>query len=289
MTGAGHLIGYLIGTFNVGAAAGRIFGNADNQQFNVITVIAASALEIAIGVTSNAVTERILLPSHSMSPNTQAESISGVLKSLVYRTLNLPSRIQAICWVQFWSWIRWFPFLFYSSTWVSETYYCYEHPTPPPISSSPTEGSYDALGNVGRLGSLALVLFSVITFTSSILLPHVVRSSQSFLSKATQSLLMRAANLQPDLVTAWLVSNFCFAAIMAWAPPVCSLAFTATLVALTGVSRAINSWAPFAEMDAEINRLASGESTANGAPTNATFPSGGERNGCSAVQPFCES
>jgi solute carrier family 45, member 1/2/4 len=285
MTGAGHLIRYLIGTSNVGAVTGRIFGNADNQQFNIIIVIAASALLIAIGVTSNAVTERILLPS----PNTEAESISGVLKSLVYRTLNLPSRIQAICWVQFWSWIGWFPFLFYSPTWVGETYYRYEHPTPPPISSSPTEGSYGALGNVGRLGSLALVLFSVITFTSSILLPHVVRSSQSFLSKATQSLLTRAANLQPDLVTAWLVSNFCFAAIMVWAPAVCSLAFAATLVALTGVSRAINSWAPFAEMDAEINRLASGEPTANGAPTNAMFPSGGERNGCSAVQPFCGS
>lgn len=65
--------------------AGRIFGNADNQQFKAMTVIAASALLIAVGVTSNAVTERILLPSHSMSPNTKAESIYDVLKSLVYQ------------------------------------------------------------------------------------------------------------------------------------------------------------------------------------------------------------
>jgi solute carrier family 45 protein 1/2/4 len=182
MTGASHLIGYLIGTFNVGTVVGRIFGNADNKQFKAMTVIAASALLIAVGVTSNAVIERILLPSHYMSPNTKAESISGILKSLVYRTLNLPSRIQAICWVQFWSWIGWFSFLFYSSTWVDETYYRHEHPTLP-ISSNPTEGSHDALDNVGRLGSLALVFFSIITFTSSILLPYVVRSPQSFLSE----------------------------------------------------------------------------------------------------------
>ena len=94
---------------------------------------------------------------------------------------------------------------------------------------------------------------------------------------------MRAANLQPDLVTAWLVSNLCFAAIMVWAPLVCSLAFATTLVALTGVPGPISSWAPFAEMGAEINRLASGEPTANGAPMNPMFPSGGGRNGRAAI------
>jgi hypothetical protein len=74
MTGAGHLIGYLIGTFNVGAVFGRIFGVADNQQFKAMTVIAASALLIAVGVTSNAVTERILLPSDSTSHHAYKQS-----------------------------------------------------------------------------------------------------------------------------------------------------------------------------------------------------------------------
>jgi hypothetical protein len=36
MTGAGHLIGYPLGTFNVGAVSGRIFGNADKQQFKAM-------------------------------------------------------------------------------------------------------------------------------------------------------------------------------------------------------------------------------------------------------------
>ena len=42
-------------------------------------------------------------------------------------------------------------------------------------------------------------------------------------------------------------------------------------------------------MGAEINGLVSGEPTANGAPMNAMFPSGGGRNGYSAVQPFVEA
>jgi solute carrier family 45 protein 1/2/4 len=305
MTGAGHLIGYLIGTFNVGAVFGRIFGVADNQQFKAMTVIAASALLIAVGVTSNAVTERILLPSDSTSPRSKADSMLGVLKSLVHRTLNLPPRIQAICWVQFWSWIGWFPFLFYSSTWVGETYYRYEHPTSPPASSDPNDGSHDTLGNVGRLGSLALLIFSIITFASSILLPYVVRPPKSSisepgrgkftprpppsLSKNLQSLLMGAADLQPDLVTTWLLSNLIFAGIMVWAPFVRSLAFATTLVALVGLPGAISSWAPFAEMGVEINRLASGEPIANGGATNIMFPSGGGRNGYAAIRPSLEA
>jgi solute carrier family 45, member 1/2/4 len=128
MMGAGHLIGYVIGTFNVGAVVGQYFGNANNQQFKAMTVIASSALLIAVSVTSNAVTERILLPSDSTSPKSKGPSMLGVLKSLVHRTLNLPPRIQAICWCQFGSWIGWFPFLFYSSTWFGETYYRYENP-----------------------------------------------------------------------------------------------------------------------------------------------------------------
>ena len=302
MTGAGHLIGYLIGTFNVGAVVGRIFGAADNQQFKAMTVISASALLIAVGVTCNAVTERILLPSPEMtSSKSKIYSTFGILKSLVHRTLNLPPRIQAICWVQFWTWIGWFPFLFYGSTWVGETYYRYETSNPPPNSSDSKDDSHDALGNIGRLGSLALVIFSIVTFTSSILLPYVIRSPQSSgrgkftprpppsFSKTIQSLITRTAELQPDLVTTWLVSNLFFAATMVWAPFVRSLAFATALVGLSGLPWAVSSWAPFAEMGVEINRLASDESIANGVTNNVLFPSGGGRNGYVAVRPSMEA
>ena len=300
MTGAGHLIGYLIGTFNVGALAARIFGVADNQQFKAMTIISASALLIAVGVTSNAVTERILLPSSDVTTKSKADSMFGVLKSLLHRIFNLPPRIQAICWVQFWTWIGWFPFLFYSSTWVGETYYRYEQPATPPTDES-NDNPHDALGNIGRLGSFALVIFSVVTFTSSILLPYVVKSSQSSgrekftprpppsLSKTIQSLFIRAGELQPDLVTTWLISNLFFAATMVWAPLVRSLAFATALVALAGLPWAVSSWAPFAELGIEINRLASEDPIANRASTNVIFPSGGGRTGYAAVQPSLEA
>ena len=63
----------------------------------------------------------------------------------------------------------WFPFLFYSTTWVGEVYFRYSKHV------SVTD-STDALGDIGRVGSLSLVVFSIITFAGSILLPWVVQS-----------------------------------------------------------------------------------------------------------------
>jgi solute carrier family 45 protein 1/2/4 len=176
MTGAGHLIGYLIGAFDVGAVVGRILGDVNNQQFKAMTVIASSALLITVGITSNAVTERILLPSDATSRKSKADSMFGVLRSLLRRNLQPPSThtshllvpILVLDWL--------FPFLFYSSTWVDETYYRYERPASSATSSDPKDVSHNVLGNVGRLGSLALVIFSVIIYASSILLPYVIKS-----------------------------------------------------------------------------------------------------------------
>ena len=270
MTGAGSLIGYFIGTLDMGAALAFVVGSGDNQQFKSMTLIAALSLLTAVGVTSWAVTERILLPSKLASPSQNSDSIFSVLPTLLRRTLHLPPRIQAICYVQFWGWIGWFPFLFYSTTWVGETYYRYEHP--PDAGVSP---SHDALGNIGKLGSLSLVYFSIITFASSIVLPFVVKSPNSGpishtlgkftprlprnLPQGLKKLLLHAREAQPDLVTAWLISNLAFAAIMIWAPLVRSVNLATILIALCGVPWAIGSWAPFAEMGVEINRLASGE------------------------------
>ena len=163
-----------------------------------------------------------------------------------------------------------FPFLFYSSTFVGEIYYRYEHPPQDP--SSPD--SHDALGNIGRLGSLALVIFSLITFTSSILLPFLVRSPTEShekvtprpppsLAKTLQSLLMKVERIQPDLTSAWMWSNLLFALIIVTAPWVRSLRSATALVASCGVPWAVSCWAPFVLLGIEINKMSSAGSQAH--------------------------
>lgn len=60
MTAVGHLIGYCAGTINLPSVFGTTLGDS---QFKQLTVIAALALLLAVGVTSWAVEERILVSS----------------------------------------------------------------------------------------------------------------------------------------------------------------------------------------------------------------------------------
>lgn len=151
----------------------------------------------------------------------------------------------------------WFPFLFYSTTWVGETYFRYQAP------ESAVEESTDTLGDVGRMGSLSLVIFSLITFVSSVVLPFAIRSPDE--KKSTfnrrQSPLMKKflakfAKVQPDLQIAWMISHLVFASAMIFAPLATSVSFATFLVAICGMPWAISCWAPFSFMGVEINRLA---------------------------------
>lgn len=64
MVAVGHLIGYGAGTIDLVKVFGTTFGNT---QFKQLTVMAAAALLIAVGVTSYAVNERILISARSVT------------------------------------------------------------------------------------------------------------------------------------------------------------------------------------------------------------------------------
>lgn len=216
----------------------------------------------------------------------------STLVSLIHTTTHLPTRIQAICWIQFWSWIAWFPFLFYSSTWVGETYFRYDQPLSPRGNSlkltradepaTSNSRSNDTLGDIGRLGSHALVIFSIVTFLGSAGLPLLVSSPNQNLSPMSAETspderpytprppLFLAKLLsffsentmrgswKPELSIVWLLSHLLLASILVWAPWIHSFRAATAVVALCGIPWAIACWAPFTFMGVEINRLAEG-------------------------------
>ncbi|KAL4918768.1 hypothetical protein BDW62DRAFT_57208 [Aspergillus aurantiobrunneus] len=257
MSAVGQLIGYVIGSIDTVSIFGTAFGDT---QFKQMTVIAALALLAAVAVTSYSVKERILITARDSDGKA---GTFQVLSQLFRTTMDLPPRIQAICWAQFWAWIGWFPFLFYSTTWVGETYFRYEVPKD---ASQPA----DMLGEVGRVGSLSLVVFSSITFISSVLLPFCVQPPDTKRPRFTPrpppgiaALLGRITRVRPDLQMTWLISHIVFAATMIFAPLARSRAFATFLVAVCGIPWAVSCWAPFAFMGVEINRLAMNPSQAS--------------------------
>ncbi|KAL9125572.1 MAG: hypothetical protein Q9217_005237 [Psora testacea] len=251
MAAIGHLVGYAIGTIDLL----RIFGHRlGDSQFKQLTLISAAFFTFSVGITCWAVEERVLVSAREGDvKSSAAKTISKILKT----TLNLPERIQAICWVQFWAWIGWFPFLFYSTTWVGEVYFRY-HP------ETNAKASTDTLGDVGRVGSLSLVAFSIITVVGSVALPWVIESPESashnrpFTPRPPPGLgplVSLFRNYKPDLLTAWQWSHLIFAGAMCLAPFVKSLQMATILVSICGIPWALACWAPFAFMGIEINRL----------------------------------
>ncbi|KAG0651108.1 General alpha-glucoside permease [Hyphodiscus hymeniophilus] len=250
MASFGHLFGYAIGTMDLV----KIFGpSLGDTQFKKLTLVSAFGLLFTVGVTSWAVTERVLMSGRgSESP----QGIIQIVRQIFRTTMDLPPRIQAICWAQFWSWIGWFPFLFYSTTWVGETYFRYDAPLD-------VKQSKDALGDIGRIGSMSLVVFSSVTFIGATILPSLIKSpaEDGFTPRppaAIAGLVTKIQKYKPDLLTAWIWGHLTFSCCMVLAPFAHSFRFATTIVAFCGFPWAIACWAPNTFMGMEVNRLSSG-------------------------------
>ena len=254
MSSVGHIAGYGMGAVDLVKVFGTTLGDT---QFKKLTAIAALTILTTSAVTCWAVTERTMLPTRADLRN--PERRFKVLQRIWSTLLNLPPRIQAICWAVFWSWIGWFPFLVYGSTWVGETYFRYDVPPE-------ARHSKDTLGQMGRIGSTALSVYSSIIFVGAWLLPFLVKAPQEedrFTPRPPARIayiVERFNRLKPDLLTAWVWSNLMFSTAMFLTPFATSFRFATVLVAFCGLPWAINHWAPTAFLGMEVNRLAGASS-----------------------------
>lgn len=197
---------------------------------------------------------------HARKEEDQGQSIRDILTQTFSTIFNIPDRIRHICHVQFWSWIGWFPVLFYSSTWVGELYLRYEAPE----TSSKSES---ALDEVGRRGSMSLIVFSIVATAGSVVLPWFIRNPGEDAEKPgytarppsiLQPILSKVNLEKPTLLTAWAAGCLLFSASMFWAPLVKSVWFATVLVALLGISNALASLAPATFLGVEVNRMSTG-------------------------------
>lgn len=226
MNAVGNIIGYGFGAVDLVSIFGTTLGD---DQFQQLTVIAAFAILATTAVTCWAVHENVLVSARGA----KSQSIHGVLRQVYSTVRQLPPRVEAICWAVFWSWIGWFPFLFYSTTWVGETYFRYDVP-------ADAKATKDVLGEMGRIGSTSLVFYSIITCTGAFLLPLFVKSpdDENFTVRPPQAIagtLKRLNEMKPDLVSTWIFGHLMFAASMSMAPFATSFRFATALVCLCGL------------------------------------------------------
>ncbi|KAI3400474.1 hypothetical protein diail_3095 [Diaporthe ilicicola] len=257
----GHIVGYAIGAIDLPGTFGPRLGDT---QFKQLTLIASMSMLFTAGVTCWAVTERVLV-SVRQDPASSSEGRFKVVRQIWSTLIDLPPRIQIICWAMFWAWIGWFPFHFYGSTWVGETYFRYDAAA---AAEGSTHAPSDALGDMGRIGSYTLTIYSFMTFAGAWLLPLVVRApeDEKFTHRPPASiahLVEGFSKLKPDLLTVWQAGHLMFACAMFLAPFARSFRFATALVVFCGIPWSIVSWAPTATMGMEVNKLSTADINAS--------------------------
>ncbi|CAI4216745.1 unnamed protein product [Parascedosporium putredinis] len=247
----GHLLSYGIGSVDLVTTLGTTFGGSQFKQLALISIFAVLA---TCAVTCWSVTEKRRCGDsdhlvHPPAPTSESEgNLLGALLVVDCEAFFLQAARLFRCW---------FPFNFYGTTWVGETYFRYD--------LTPEERkTRDPLSEIGRIGSSALVIYSLITFAGSFLLPLFVGSpdDSDFTHRpprAIASFLNRIEAIKPDLLTAWILGHLGFSLSMSLAPFATSYKFATVLVASCGLPWAMTQWAPPTFLGIEVNRL-SGES-----------------------------
>jgi solute carrier family 45 protein 1/2/4 len=105
-----------------------------------------------------------------------------------------------------------------------------------------------------RIGTFALLIFAVTSFSSNIFLPFFVAPSDLNSKASRHPLLSKLVIRWLTLRRAWLLSNVLFAGTMWLTLFVRDTRQATTLVGIAGISWALALWAPFALIAAEISK-----------------------------------
>jgi solute carrier family 45 protein 1/2/4 len=226
MSSVGHVIGYGLGAADLVGIFGDWMGDT---QFKQLTIIAMVFMVVTNGITCWAVTERVLV----VAPPSETKGNFKIFRQIWSTILNMPPRVKAICRAQFWSWLGWFPYMFYGTTWIGETYFRYDVP-------NGAAASDDMLGDMGRIGSTSMVITSLITFTAAFILPLLVESpdrkaTTPWTSPSIARLVAKLGKYRPNILTTWIFGHLVFSGAMCMAPFATSYRFATFLVCLCGL------------------------------------------------------
>ncbi|RGB26496.1 major facilitator superfamily domain-containing protein [Rhizophagus diaphanus] len=239
MIGIGNVIGYFLGFANLV----EIFPFLGKTQMQVLCSLASILILSSDILTCWAVNEKIFTGSTNKSRNFFTaiyETFSSIIKSF----RNLPSYVQLLCNVQFFAWIGWFPFLFYSTTWVAEV----QSRSIGDYSSKSSSSSNDSVGETTRDGSFSLLLYSIVSLIASFILPILIKFAGKITTNSTKLLQTQFSQFPMTFLTLpklWTISHFIFAFSMLSTWFVTNIFQASILISLCGISWTITMWAPY--------------------------------------------
>ncbi|KAJ2555206.1 hypothetical protein EV175_002334 [Coemansia sp. RSA 1933] len=279
MIGVGNVLGYLMGFLDLP----RLLPFIGSTHMQVLTTIASVVLAICVFVTCYSIKEVPIT-----TPPASGTSSFKMFSSLISSLHSLPVVVKQIFRVQFFAWIGWFPFLFYSTTYIADIY----------IANHGGSENETISDMATRAASLAMFVHAVGSLVFSILLPvitysaaaaalrttapqpmhssHTQGGSLSFLGRARGFCTRVLEKISVSLPTMWSMSQSVFAVSMILTLVVSTTKGATVLMGACGLSWAVTMWVPFS-MLGEIISGTSGSSTSSSG-SSATVIEGSSRN-----------
>ncbi|CAE6427034.1 unnamed protein product [Rhizoctonia solani] len=254
MVGAGGIIGFYSGT----AALPKLFPVLGKSQISIMSFFASIALLITQFFTSTCVTESVHIPTaprHTLKSRRRYwmfEKFAAARRSL----RSLPYEVKSVCAIQFFSWMGWFPAMFFGTVWIGDIYINEALRLGDP--RSVTDPTLRAEGT--RTGSRAMFYGALLTFVTSILLPYFVMDPDprargmeplSLGAEEGSGAVRSTPPLQGlkftiALSLCWQLAHIIFGLLLLSTGFVRSVRAATVIFALQGLCSAATHWVPFA-------------------------------------------
>ncbi|KAF9107542.1 hypothetical protein BGX29_006066 [Mortierella sp. GBA35] len=233
MNNLGSVVGFFAGNLDLAKYFAPVLGNS---QIKILANLAMIFFITCLSISCLSVQEVPYKPNDDDKKRSVWSTIGNIWRA--FRTL--PGEIQRICNVQFFAWMGWFPFLFYSTTWVGEILHRYDNNNQEddgPGTGKPPSFPGDDPTVIERAGSFALLCWAGIAVFMGILLPKLT----------PQEIGQERWPRNPfTLKNMWTMSLVWFAVCMGATWFVDDLWAATAVIALCGVPWAVAMWVPFA-------------------------------------------
>ncbi|KAH7930748.1 MFS general substrate transporter [Leucogyrophana mollusca] len=164
MSQAGNIVGYGFGFIPLAKLPFLRFLGGD--QFRKFCVLSMTILVATVWITCFCHEEKASSENKKQSQNKFYEILENIHKAIT----TLPKPIRRVCLVQLFAFMGWFPFLFYSTTYVGQVM-AYQNGKEPEIEVAT------------RTGEFAMLLYSIVAVAGGVLLPHLARRDRRLLPR----------------------------------------------------------------------------------------------------------
>ncbi|EKM59137.1 uncharacterized protein PHACADRAFT_86979 [Phanerochaete carnosa HHB-10118-sp] len=253
MTNAGNIVGFGFGFLPLASIPLlRLLGGDQFRKFCVVSVI---LLAITVWITCASQEEQSREDDLRMDRN--QSKFGDVLRNIYNAIVKLPKPIRRVCYVQVFAFMGWFPFLFYSTTYVGQV-------------MAHELGREPDNDLATRTGEFAMAIYSVVAVIAGILLPRLSQRDSRLLAHegdededaefsrlratvqqwraeaARQGMPLKLPFMPFFLRNIWMGAMLLFAAITFSTFFITKVWQAIIAVSLVGVCWAVACWVPFA-------------------------------------------